>query len=595
MASSAAPERPRVVVWLAGRDLRIHDNPALFAALNHKSASHVLNLHVIDTRQVDADVAFFGNKAGGAEGGPRTRWFDFPKCGEHRSKFLVESLRDLRKNLASKGSELLVLPGKTEEVVEEVLKGLEGKADVEAVYFQKEVSSEELAVEKRLAKLLKERGILFQQPWGLTLHHISDVPFGKKECPDVFTQFRRLVEGSGIEPRKPLVMPKTFKPSPPRDWFPDPKAVGTPHVDSFLAESPSNPTWSGHTLSATPFLGGESSALARLNHYLSTDLIGTYKDTRNGLLGADYSTKFSVFLANGTMSPRTIYHAIRTWESQPGRTKEQLDNSYWAIFELLWRDFFKFLVMRIGTGVYRLHGPNEAKGKQTGYGTKRWGQDMGLFEAWKEGRTGVPFVDASMRELVATGYTGNRMRQNVASFLSHSIGLDWRMGAELYESLLIDHDPESNYGNWQYVSGVGSDPRQGRKFNVVKQAWDYDPRGEYCAAWVPEIAGLDAVGRIAPWVSGGAKGYPKPVVVEDEWKSWARGPRKKGGDGRGAVVDADGVAKPRGSDWKVKRFDSVGGTVNGGAKEAGGTAEAESKGQRARRGGGGRVQGSGWV
>lgn len=609
MATEAASNRTtsssRVVIWLGGRDLRVHDNSALQAALNNPNASHLLNLHVIDSRQVDADVALFGTKASpDSESGPQTRWFGFPKCGQHRTRFLVETLKDLKSNLQKRGSGLLVLAGKTEKVVDDVLSQIKRNgAEVEALYFQKEVSSEELAVERGLAKVLKKHGVRFEQPWGLTLHHIKDVPFGSRQYPDVFTQFRKLVETSGVEPRKPLNMPSKFsKPFPPMEWLPDPRAglTTTPLPGSFLANEPfPSPL---DKFSAVPFSGGESSALARLSHYIDTNLIGTYKDTRNGLLGPDYSTKFSVFLANGCLSPRTIYWAIRDWESKEQRTKEQLENSYWAIFELLWRDFFKFLVLRIGTGVYRLHGPNELRGKQTHHGTKRWSQDPTLFAAWKQGQTGIPFVDASMRELQATGYTSNRMRQNAASFLAHSISLDWRLGAELYESLLIDHDPESNYGNWQYVSGVGSDPRQGRKFNVVKQAWDYDPKGEYCALWVPEVGGLDSAGRIAPWVQGSVKGYPRPVVIEDEWKSWARGPRsgnnsKKSKD---EVVNSDGIeTKARTSDWKVKRFDSIGGTINGGQPKAasanGGPAQNSNNGQRQRRGGGGRVQGSGWA
>ena len=112
-----------------------------------------------------------------------------------------------------------------------------------------------------------------------------------------------------------------------------------------------------------------------------------------------------------------------------------------------------------------------------------------VFARFRSGRTGIGLIDAANRELFLTGYTSNRARQNVASFLSNSshLGIDWRVGAEWYEYLLIDYDMPSNWGNWQYVAGVGNDPRQGRVFNPVKQALDYDPRGEYIKAWVPEL------------------------------------------------------------------------------------------------------------
>lgn len=116
-----------------------------------------------------------------------------------------------------------------------------------------------------------------------------------------------------------------------------------------------------------------------------------------------------------------------------------------------------------------------------------------VFSRFRSGRTGIGLIDASNRELFLTGYTSNRARQNVASFLANSshLGIDWRVGAEWYEYLLIDYDMPSNWGNWQYVAGVGNDPRQGRVFNPVKQALDYDPEGEYIKAWVPELRQMD--------------------------------------------------------------------------------------------------------
>lgn len=112
-----------------------------------------------------------------------------------------------------------------------------------------------------------------------------------------------------------------------------------------------------------------------------------------------------------------------------------------------------------------------------------------VFARFRSGRTGIGLIDAANRELFLTGYTSNRARQNVASFLSHSshLGIDWRVGAEWYEYLLVDYDMASNWGNWQYVAGVGNDPRPGRVFNPVKQALDYDPQGEYIKTWVPEL------------------------------------------------------------------------------------------------------------
>ena len=119
-----------------------------------------------------------------------------------------------------------------------------------------------------------------------------------------------------------------------------------------------------------------------------------------------------------------------------------------------------------------------------------WKRDMLTFDQWRYGQTGVPFMDANKRELLHTGWMSNRGRRNVASFLVKDLGLDWHMGAEWFESLLLDHDVSGNYGNWNYSAGIGNDPRENRKFNMIKQALDYDPDGDFVRMWFPELAGL---------------------------------------------------------------------------------------------------------
>jgi deoxyribodipyrimidine photo-lyase len=111
-------------------------------------------------------------------------------------------------------------------------------------------------------------------------------------------------------------------------------------------------------------------------------------------------------------------------------------------------------------------------------------------ERFINGTTGMGLIDASLREMYYTGYTSNRARQNVASFLAKHLKIDWRIGAEWYECMLVDYDLSSNWGNWQYLAGVGNDPRDTRVFNPVKQAFDYDPNAEYVKAWIPEVRGL---------------------------------------------------------------------------------------------------------
>ena len=151
-----------------------------------------------------------------------------------------------------------------------------------------------------------------------------------------------------------------------------------------------------------------------------------------------------------------------------------------------------------------------------------WQEDWQRFELWREGKTGYPLVDANMRELSATGFMSNRGRQNVASFLTKNLGINWIMGAEWFESLLIDYDVCSNWGNWNYTAGVGNDARGFRYFNITKQTKDYDPKGDYLRHWLPELATLagDQIREPAKLTRDAQKryrvnmgvDYPRPVV-----------------------------------------------------------------------------------
>jgi deoxyribodipyrimidine photo-lyase len=190
------------------------------------------------------------------------------------------------------------------------------------------------------------------------------------------------------------------------------------------------------------------------------------------------------------------------------------DSTYWLVFELIWRDYFRFIGAQQGDRIFR---PSGIQGIPI-----PWQQDWPRFERWRSGQTGYPFVDANMRELAATGFMSNRGRQNVASFLTKNLGIDWRMGAEWFESQLIDYDVCSNWGNWNYTAGVGNDARGFRYFNIPKQAQDYDPEGRYVKHWLPELAQVPAAkvhlpGQLQPveqkrfQVRLGVD-YPQPVV-----------------------------------------------------------------------------------
>ncbi|XP_031374590.1 cryptochrome DASH, chloroplastic/mitochondrial isoform X2 [Punica granatum] len=437
-----------VVFWFRN-DLRVIDNEALYEAWSSSEA--VLPVYCVDPR-------LFGT----------THYFGFPKTGALRAQFLLECLDDLKKNLVKRGLNLLIKHGKPEEILPSVAKAY----GAHTVYAQQETCSEELSVEKRVNKALQQvvlpnsKNPKLRLIWGSTMYHIDDLPFNPENLPDVYTQFRKSVE-SKCKVRGCVKVPELLGPTPSvTDWG------SVPTIDQLGLQF-------DKVRKGIRFLGGESAALGRVFEYFwKKDLLRVYKNTRNGMLGADYSTKFSPWLATGCVSPRFIYEEVKRYEKE----RQANDSTYWVLFELIWRDYFRFLSIKCGNSLFHLGGPRKVQHK--------WSQDPKLFESWREGRTGYPLIDANMLELSITGFMSNRGRQIVCSFLVRDMGIDWRMGAEWFETCLLDYDPCSNYGNWTYGAGVGNDPREDRYFSIPKQSQTYDPEGEYVAFWLPQLQSL---------------------------------------------------------------------------------------------------------
>ncbi|MEO0348923.1 MAG: DASH family cryptochrome [Cyanobacteria bacterium P01_A01_bin.15] len=464
----------RILLWFRN-DLRLHDHEPLHRAL--EQSAEIIPVYCFDPRQ-------FGQTS-----------FGFPKTGSYRAQFLLESVADLRASLQAKGSDLIVRQGQPEIELPAIAREL----SVDAVYWHEEVTSEELAVDAALEQQLAQAKIGYEVYWGTTLYHLEDLPFEISQLPKGFTAFRKKVEkNSSIYPT--FATPETLPP------LPEINRGDLPTLESLELEK-KTPDPRG----VLPFKGGETEGLKRLNHYFwEADKLRVYKQTRNGMLGPDYSSKFSPWLALGCLSPRRIYEEVGAYETKRVRN----DSTYWLIFELLWRDFFRFICAKHGDTVFY---PSGLRGLRVA-----WKQDRPRFEQWTRGETGYPLVDANMRELAATGFMSNRGRQNVASFLTKNLGIDWRMGAEWFESLLIDYDVCSNWGNWNYTAGVGNDSRGFRYFNIPKQSRDYDPDGAYVKHWLPELQALSQKRVHSPWqltteeqkrcqVRLGVD-YPNPVV-----------------------------------------------------------------------------------
>ena len=195
------------------------------------------------------------------------------------------------------------------------------------------------------------------------------------------------------------------------------------------------------------------------------DRFGSDTETRNRLVGTDYSTNFQLGWRMEVVA-RMIASELHIYE----RHRIKNDSTYWVIFELLWRDFFRFAAYKYGYKWFSKGGIQS--------NVRKYQHNKDYFEAWISGRTGFSFVDANMRELATTGFMSNRGRQNIASFFTQNLSMDWRWGAEYFESMLLDYDPASNYGNWMYNATLGHDPRN-RFFNIELQSDRYDSSGEY--------------------------------------------------------------------------------------------------------------------
>jgi deoxyribodipyrimidine photo-lyase len=464
----------RILIWYRN-DLRIHDHESLYQALQRKA--QVIPFYCFDPRQ-------FGQTS-----------FGFPKTGRFRTQFLLESVANLRKSLQELGSNLVIRQGKPEIIIPEIVDQLK----ISAVYYHQEVTSEELAVERALKDALSRINVNIKEFWGSTLYHPDDLPFDIQQLPELFTNFRKKVE-KNFDIRSTFPSPQKITP------LPDIELGDIPSFDDLGVESPVY-----DPRAVLQFQGGETAGITQLNDYIwEKDHLKDYKETRNGMLGADYSSKFSAWLSLGCLSPRYIYEQVQKYESE--RIKN--DSTYWLIFELLWRDFFRFICAKHGNKVFYLSG---LQGLEIA-----WKEDWTRFQLWQEGKTGYPLVDANMRELMATGFMSNRGRQNVASFLTKNLGINWQIGAEWFESLLIDYDVCSNWGNWNYTAGVGNDARGFRYFNIPKQSKDYDPQGKYLKHWLSELASIPGDKIHEPWKLSQEEqkrygiilgvDYPRPVV-----------------------------------------------------------------------------------
>lgn len=508
------PDDVIAVVWLRN-DLRVKDHAALAFA---STADMVAPVFVFD-------LTTFG---------PRNKspW-GFQRHGPFRTAFLVESVKELTFSLRKLGTDMYIRQGKPVDEVLSIVRDIaEATKQRVVVVGHKETTWEEVrderAVEEGMRKMSEEMNIPMDVHWlwTSTMHFPADLPFNPAgpAVPPTFTAYRKLVErDDGIPVREEIEMPErlprfpfTLKlrndPMPSLSIDLGVDGLADPHDYAF--PSP---------LAVHDFKGGTSEAEDRVEEYIwRWKGLEEYKETRNLSGRQDSSTKLSPWLALGCLSPRSIYWTVKKFEEKYGAT----ESTYHLIFELMTRDYFRWISASVGRKLFALNGfsGNDADSHM------KWNLNLGevtdvhreRLQKWIDGMTGAPFVDACMRELKATGFMSNRGRQNVASFLINDLEFpDWRAGAEYFESQLVDHDVASNWGNWAYLAGVGTDPRGGRKFNVIKQSMDYESDGWFLTKWCPELLHVPPPMIHEPHVLSTDElvffdmkegDYPKPIV-----------------------------------------------------------------------------------
>jgi len=427
-------------------DLRLKDNPNFISACKASDALLPIYVHAPQESLI----------------------WGFERISEHRLQFLRDALRDLRQQLEQLGSGLLELqaPLDSSSIVDLVINTAHHHG-IKTIYCEVIQAPEEM----QELSALRQAGLIVHAELESTMIAVRNLPFAPEAMPDQFTQFRNTIEKAKRLFTEPVSAPSQI-PSLPENFKRSELAA-----DAFIPHgTESVPLKDGHPHSSFPhyreaYRGGTTAAIAHLRQYLERALPHSYKATRNQLHGLDYSSKLSPWLALGCISARSVMQKLKQFELEQGAN----EGSYWLWFELLWRDYFRVLHLKYGKQLYCVSGLNQSE--------KPIHNARG-FEHWCSGTTGESIVDAGMRELKATGYLSNRLRQVVASYLIYDLHSDWRAGAAWFESQLLDYDVYSNQGNWLYIAGRGTDPRGGRRFNPQKQAQDHDANGSYRTLWL---------------------------------------------------------------------------------------------------------------
>jgi deoxyribodipyrimidine photo-lyase len=406
----------RILVWFRN-DLRLHDNEMLVEAI--AKSDYILPVYFFDPRDFDPDQV--------------------SRSGEIRTKFLIESVSELRGAFQKLNGNLLIVRG----LPEDHIPSLVAQYDIAEVYHHREVAPAETSVSAEVEDQLWKLKINLRHFIGHTLYNKEDLPFPIKDIPDVFTQFKKKTERDAIV--KPCID------TPDHIDFVESEEWGDlPLLTDFFPADEKSAGLVGHGIT-----GGEE---AGLNHLAA--LLAEHSAIYAKPSAKDRSVRnsnLSAWLSLGCLSPRKVYWAIKKAEERFGSNP----NFNHLILGLLWRDYFRFMFKKHGASFL------EASLLKTELAASR--DENAFFEAWKTGQTGHTLINKLMKELNHTGFLPYSARILVATFLVHVLKVNWMKGAAYFEERLIDYTTSSNWGNWASIAEGGKAAKSKHAFDIDKQ------------------------------------------------------------------------------------------------------------------------------
>ncbi len=454
-----------LILFWHRRDLRITDNIGLAQA--RQQTRKVVGVFCLDPKILDRD-----------------------DVAPARVTYLIGSLRSLQKRYAEVGSQLLILRADPRQGIPKLATALQAKA----VFWNWDIEPYAKERDRAVLEALHAQGIAASNFWDQLLHAPEDIRSGSGQPYTVYTPFwKNWISRPKADPAEPLQEAEGLTEAE-QEKASQAGAIALPTARDlgYIWDNP---------LVLAP---GEAAAQSRLEKFTSA-AINAYGEQRN-FPAEDGTSQLSAALKFGVIGIRNVWAATST-ALEHSRSDEARDSIQTWRQELAWREFYQHVMYSFPE---LADGPYRAPLKDF-----PWSNNDDHFQAWCEGRTGYPIVDAAMRQMNETAWMHNRCRMIVASFLTKDLILNWQLGEKYFMQMLFDGDLSANNGGWQWSASSGMDPKPLRIFNPASQAKKFDPDGAYIRQWLPELRSIDTAdllsGKILP-LDRDRCGYPAPIV-----------------------------------------------------------------------------------